>query len=153
MKKEPYGDYAKAAYRLRARMGSADQYRQMIRAQAIHENTTFGMGGPWGSPTEAAVIRNEKLIDERKAILEDLEAADRAMDLIAQRSAGGDILKALRIVYMEEPDRPLRRGEVNARAQAAAEGLYVNVATIYRWLRLARMLFAQERGLRLGHCE
>lgn len=40
-------------------------------------------------------------------------------------------------------------GEIAARAQAAAEEIHVDIATIYRWLWMARRLFAQERGLRV----
>ena len=81
--------------------------------------------------------------------MEDLEAADRAMQIIQSKPQGEGMLDALRIVYMSKPDRTMKRGEIAARAQAAAEEIHVDIATVYRWLWMARRLFAQERGLRV----
>ena len=88
-------------------------------------------------------------MEEKRAVLEDLEAADRAMQIIQSKPQGEGMLDALRIVYMSEPGRPIKRGEIAARAQAAAEEIHVDIATVYRWLWMARRLFAQERGLRV----
>ena len=150
MKQEHYRDYATAAYRIRARLGSAREYAAKIWDQAMAQNPgQEGPTGGLGNPTEAAVIAAERSLEEKRAVLEDLEAADRAMQIIRSKPQGEDMLDALRIVYMSEPDRPMQRGEIAARAQAAAEEIHVDIATIYRWLWMARRLFAQERGLRV----
>ena len=83
MKKEHYRDYATAAYRIRARLGSAREYAAKIWDQAMAQN--HGQDGPaggLGNPTEAAVIAAERSLEEKRAVLEDLEAADRAMQII-----------------------------------------------------------------------
>ena len=85
---------------------------ETLRTQAMENHGESGAGKSLGSPTEAAVIRAEKLMEEQRAVLEDLAAADRAMMKIAQRDIGHEMLAALRIVYMEDVDRPLRRGEI-----------------------------------------
>lgn len=150
MKKEHYRDYATAAYRIRARLGSAREYAAKIWDQAMVQNHgQEGPAGGLGNPTEAVVIAAEKSMEEKRAVLEDLEAADRAMQIIQSKPQGEGMLDALRIVYMSEPDRPIKRGEIAARAQAAAEEIHVDIATVYRWLWMARRLFAQERGLRV----
>lgn len=150
MKKEHYRDYATAAYRMRARLGSSLEYAAKIWDEAMMQNPgREGPAGGLGNPTEAAVIAAERSLEEKRAVLEDLAAADRAMQIIENKSQGAGMLDALRIVYMSEPDRPMKRSEIAARAQAAAEECHVDIATIYRWLWMARRLFAQERGLRV----
>ena len=48
MKKEHYRDYATAAYRMRARLGSSQAYAAKIWDQAMAQNP--GQEGPAGGP-------------------------------------------------------------------------------------------------------
>ena len=112
MIKTHYRDYATEAWRLYARLGSAEAYKRRIYSEAQQRHAEGGSGGA-GSPTEAAVLRGEAAIAEKEGVWRDLEALARAMEVNR--------------LCMEMPaDR----------------------SSVYRWLAIARKLFAQERGLR-----
>lgn len=151
MLKTHYRDYATEAYRLHARLGSAAAYKRRVLAEALARRAesggSVGSAGP-GSPTEAAVVRAEAALAETEGTIRDLEAVERAMERIGRMRGGTCILRAVREVYEAEADRPIERGEIARRVDKLSIGLPASPATIYRWLGLARKIFAEERGLR-----
>ena len=151
MLKTHYRDYATEAYRLHARLGSAAAYKRRVLAEALARRAESGGGvgsaGP-GSPTEAAVVRAEAALAETEGTIRDLEAVERAMERIGRMRGGTCILRAVREVYEIDADRPIERGEIARRVDRLSIGLPASPATIYRWLGLARKIFAEERGLR-----
>lgn len=152
MKKEHYRDYAIAAFRLYARLGSCEKYKQKLWNEAIErqqqslENSTCGIS----QPTEAAAIRAEKRLEEAVATLEDLRAVEFTFDALYEFDhGGGERVNAVELVYMLEPKRPIRRGEIEERVLMTCQTLNADRRTIYRWLADARYAFALERGLRI----
>ena len=60
-------------------------------------------------------------------------------------AAGEEIVRAVVAIYMQEPWRPLRRGEVGARAMRFALENPADRSTVFRWLDKARKLWAEFR--------
>ena len=83
----------------------------------------------------------------------------RAVDLLAcasvfaalrdprdrSNAAGEDVIRAVTAVYMQEPWRPLRRGEVGARAMRFALEYPADRSTVFRWLDKARRMWWELR--------
>lgn len=149
MKKEPYRDYATEAFRFLAREGSSSKYKQKIWNEAIEEQRRLEATGTGIScPTEAAIVKADEAVFRAKAAIKDLEAAEFARDAL-EKLRGMAAVKALKIVYMQDPDKPINRGEIEARVHSAEINLPAGDRTVYRWLALARRIFAEERGLRI----
>lgn len=147
MIKTHYRDYATEAWRLHARLGSAEAYKRRIYAEAQQRRAEGGSGGV-GSPTEAAVLRGEAAIAEKEGVWRDLEAVERAMERIASRRNGDCILRAVREVYQAHAETPLERGDVANRVIRLSIAMPASPRSIYGWLSIARDVFAEERGLR-----
>lgn len=60
-------------------------------------------------------------------------------------TAAGEILRAVREVYMAEPGRPLRRQEVTMRVRRLATERWVSERMVYFWLSQARKLYWEFR--------
>ncbi len=150
MRKTHYRDYATEAFRFLARERSAEAYRNKIWNEAIERQNQAEervMAGLSCGPTEGALMAAERAVDEVKAELADLEAAEWAAFTLGVVK-GSEAIEALRIVYMTAPDLELAPGDIHDRTVAASQKLHVGEATIYRWLGFARKLFAKKRGLR-----
>ena len=150
MKKSHYRDYATDAFRFLGAQKSSKAYREriyneMLRFQQLKESSVeTGIS----APTEAAVMRAEQAIVDAAAAIADLEAAEFALEAVRQQR-GQAAEKAVRAVYMIMPEVELERGEIEYRVIAASMYLCADRRTIYRWLALARRMFAEKRGLRL----
>lgn len=129
-KKSAVHDYAIEAFRFYAREGGPDAYACKAWQPALLDP---GAGG------QAA-----------RAALEDLRAVARTLRRLEEEDASGLAAQALRLIYMTQPDVPLRRGDIRDRISHAQFVLHASEANLYRHLARARTLFAQERGLRLG---
>jgi hypothetical protein len=57
--------------------------------------------------------------------------------------------RAVEIVYFADPQRPLEKGDIEARVHKAEIEIPASRQSVYTWLRRARKLFAIERGLRI----
>lgn len=148
MRKSPYRDYATDGYRLYAQLGGPAAYKSKLWNEAIAEHNIESARSGISNPTESAVMRAEKRIEEYEAILKDLEAADSAMRIIGRMKEGPYIAAALKMVYMKDPFINLERNVISARVTAAHTCIGASEMTIYRWLAKARLIFATERGLR-----
>lgn len=150
MKKSHYRDYATDAFRFLGAHGSSKIYREriyneMLAYQQLKESSVeTGIS----APTEAAVMRAEQAVVDAAAAIADLEAAEFALEAVRQQR-GQAAEKAVRAVYMIMPQIDLERGEIEYRVIAAAMYLNADRSTIYRWLSLARRIFAEKRGLRI----
>ena len=83
----------------------------------------------------------------------------RAVDLLACASvfaalrdrqgranaAGEEIVRAVVAIYMQEPWRPLRRGEVSRRVIRFAMEYPTDRSTVFRWLDKARRMWLEFR--------
>ncbi len=150
MKKNHYRDYATEAFRFLESRGSSSAYKEriyneMLRYQQLKESS---VESGVSAPTEAAVMRAELAVEAARAEIADLEAAEFALEAVC-KLRGETALRAVKAVYMLLPDMELSRGEIESRVIAASIYLCTGRATIYRWLALARRIFAEERGLRL----
>lgn len=74
---------------------------------------------------------------------------ERTIDKIERMSGGNQIIKVLKMVYMADPQKDLRKHDISDRVHAAEIEIPASEGSIYRWLRITRELFAKERGLRL----
>ncbi len=148
MLKTHYRDYATEAYRLHARLGSAAAYKRRVLAEALARRAESGGSAGPGSPTEAAVVRAEAALAETEGTIRDLEAVERAMERIGRMRGGTCILRAVREVYEAAPEDELGRGEIQRRVERLSMELPAGRSSIFRWLAIARRVFAEERGLR-----
>lgn len=147
MLKSHYRDYATAAFRLLAREGSADRYRNRVYNTALARRGDGGTG--LGSPTEAAIMRAEQAVYDAVATIADLEAAEYAVAALEARY-GYAARRALYMVYMAYADRELVRGEISERIHKAELEIPASERAIYKWLGYARRCFAEKRGLRIN---
>lgn len=58
-----------------------------------------------------------------------------------ENNASAEIRRAVEEVYMEHPERRLRRNEVSMRVRRVACEQYVSERVVYRWLAKARTLW------------
>ena len=64
------------------------------------------------------------------------------------RIDGQGIKQAVEIVYFTAPEQKLKRGDIIDRVRRACIELPADERTVYRYLKMARRMFAEERGLR-----
>ncbi len=60
-----------------------------------------------------------------------------------------DVIAAVRAVYFVAPRQEIERGSISARVEVFSTEYHTSVPSVYRWLRVARSLFAKVRGLRV----
>lgn len=153
IRRQHYKDYASDAFRVLGKYGSADAYRERVLAAIEQRRADLGtrIDAPIGSPTEAAIIRAEEAIDEAKATLADIEAAEKALQICAVRDQKQNtrIVTSVKAVYMLDRDRLPSHHEIMETVIACSIIVPCDRATIYRWLGFARTVFARERGLRI----
>ena len=95
-------------------------------------------------------IKDVKGAEDLRACVAVFEELKEESDM-AHRGAGrmntaaADILRAVRKVYMEEPDRPMRKLEVTMRVRRLAVESYVSERRVYEWLARARSLWWRAR--------
>jgi hypothetical protein len=149
MKKNHFRDYATEAFRFYAREGSSEEYKRAIWEDAIQKQNKHDGNRDISAPTEAAIIRAEAALRAKTSEIADLEAVEYAINVITSMDMGRYRMEALRAVYMAEPHRDPERGEISARVERAAVDIHIDPRQIYRWLRDARRIFAEARGLRV----
>ena len=143
MKTDFVRDYSTAMFRLYARTGGVKPYIKYLTDTMKTDKGSNRLA----SPTEGALIRKEALIQENAVIIMELEVIEKVLELIRQSVSGDCILKALEYVYFRDPANPIRKGEIEARVGYAERHIPASRRQIYRWLKRARVLYAEERGL------
>ena len=121
MKKDWTRDYVTEMFRLYAQAGAAEYDRLRALPGDADERCT-----PYAQDILAAGKTLDTLRDDRNTLIE----------------------RAVRAVYCVCPSRPTRRGEISERVIRFAVDFAIDQATIYRWLRTARDIAAEARGLR-----
>lgn len=139
-------DYATSAFRFYAENGkSAEKYKINLANEIIYNQQKLKSG--INNPTETAVIKHESIIEDRMAEIKDMEAVERVMDILSKMSNGREIKKAIEYVYFDT--EKIKKGSILERIHNAVIHIPASERSIFRWLKKARKLFAEERGLRL----
>lgn len=144
MKKDHIRDYATEAFRFYAKSKGKDEYIKYLMA-----DITRNKGSGVCSPTESALLSKEKIIESRASEFADIEAVDKVLLILSQTSQGYYMRKAIEMVYFKDCDEDIVKGEISGRIHYAELHIPASESQIYRWLRKARRLFAEERGLRI----
>lgn len=106
----------------------------------------FRLYASLGFPSKAQVVANKTM---RQALRLDLLAV--ADTLNALTNSGKDyICQAVSAVYFVAPTAALHKGEINLRVTKFAINNYTDERTVFRWLKEARLLCADYRGLNIG---
>ena len=136
--KDHLRDYCTEAFRFYARWGGRDAYIKSLVADLQREK-----GGGISSPTEAALVHKEQVMREYAAEIADLDAVQMVMNVCER-----DVRRAVEIVYLDKPYAQLEWGDIKQRVHKAELTIPASERNIYYWLKKARMIFAEERGLR-----
>jgi hypothetical protein len=136
-------DYATAAFDFYRRNGkSVDVYKHRLYKQALEQQQRADGSYGTSKPTEAAVMRVEKIVEEKISEIKDMEAVEKTIKIIELSRNGREILKTIDYVYFEE-------GKICEKVHIAEIGVPASERSIYRWLGKVRQIFAIERGLRI----
>ncbi|OAA94095.1 MULTISPECIES: hypothetical protein [Clostridium] len=143
-------DYATAAFRFYAKQSmSADKYKKKIYDEALEEYQRKQKGSGVSCPTEAAIMRAEKAVNKKLAEIRDMEAVELTISELRIKTQGRAIVQAIKLVYFKDVDKELKRGDIHTRVHEAELYIPASERWIYNWLREARKLFAEKRGLRI----
>ena len=138
MTKDHIRDYATDAFRFYARWGGKDNYIKALLADLQRQK-----GNGVCFPTEAALVHKEQIMKEKHAEIADLDAVEMVLQICDR-----DTCRAIEHVYFKDCDKELEWGDITRRVHYAEIHIPASQAQIYRWLKKARILFAEERGLR-----
>jgi hypothetical protein len=114
----------------------------------LEQNIEKGQGNGLSDPTVGELIARETARENHLAEILDLTAVERTFKILQTRPKGSEIIKAVQIVYMRNPDKNIKRDDVIKRVTEVALDCFVSEREVYNWLAFARELFAIERGLR-----
>lgn len=136
MKKDSVTDYAIAAFALYARYGrrSECELREYIYHRELLRHDR----------PDVAVKKAEAAVTESTALLADIAAVEKTLNLLG-RCGDPDRLKAVEAVYIS--DSGSTRRDIGDRVRAVSQKIPAAERTIFRWLREARTVFAEFRGL------
>jgi hypothetical protein len=142
-KKEWYMDYATHAFVIFASLGcpTREEFENRIRQDcynrlALHEPSFI-------------VMKANAEVSSRKPLLEDIDAVNRVLDILKKQDKQ-HIAHAIRDVYFVAPYGKPEHGVIVERVTAYAMKCPASTKAVYAWLKSARLLFAQIRGLDTG---
>lgn len=136
MKKDRVCDYATTAFALYAKYGrrSEEELRDYIYHRELLRNDR----------PDIAVKKAEAAVAESTALFDDISAVCRTLELL-KRCGDPDRLRAVELVYVT--DEGSTRRDIGDRVRAVSHKIPATERTIYRWLKEARTVFAEFRGL------
>ena len=142
-KKEWYMDYATHAFVRYANLGcpTREEYENRIRQDCY---TRFAFQEP-----SFILSKANAEVSSRIPLLEDIDAVNRVIDILRQQDKQ-HIIQAIRDVYFVNPKGKPERGVIVERVTAYAIKCPASTKAVYEWLKSARLLFAQLRGLNTG---
>lgn len=149
MRKDNIRDYATEAFRYYAACGKLtseelkQQVRERIYEQSKREIIRIG-SGTHSDSTAYAVMKAEDEILDLKAEILDIIAVEKTMKQLTPEQR-----KAVEIVYFADAGKELEKGDISRRVHKAEIEIPASSMSIYRWLKNARHIFSQERGLRI----
>lgn len=143
MQKENSRDYATEAFRYYASLGCPrfEEFREKIYLDAAKRAV--------GKDPEAAAMEADEAIKKSMPQLLDIFAVEKTIENL-ERSDKGYIIAAIEDVYFVQPNKPLKHGELTDRVRRSSFTSYTGERTVYGWLREARQMFAEIRGLRVN---
>lgn len=106
----------------------------------------FRLYASLGFPSKAQVVADKTM---HRALQLDLLAVADTLDALTS-SDKDYIRQAVCAVYFVAPTAPLQKGEINFRVTKFAINNYTDERTVFRWLKEARLLCADYRGLNIG---
>lgn len=142
-------DYATAAFRFYAKnFKSAEKFKNKIREEAIQAIEEREGKAGISKPTEAAIMRAEKAVEEKIAEIMDMEAVEKVIaELKCKRDY--EIIQAIEEVYFINPEEELNLGDIQNRVKIASLKIPASESSVYRWLKKSRQSFSEKRGLRI----
>lgn len=149
-KKDNIRDYATEAFRFYAACGrmTSAELEQMVRdriyQQSKREILRSGCGGISISPTEYVAMKAEDAVRDLKAELMDIIAVEKTLIQLNPQQR-----KAVEIVYFTDAEKDLERNDISDRVHKAELHIPASEKSVYRYLKKAREIFAEERGLRI----
>ena len=78
----------------------------------------------------------------------DLEAVRHMLDRLKSEENGPISVRCVEAVYLSDPNRIRSRGEITIRVRKVARDLGICTSYVYKALRRARCIVAEERNLR-----
>lgn len=156
MIKDHLKDYVTNAFRTYAAAGrpTYESLKESLIRDILTktENSAF-VKDSISRPTEAAIIAAEDKMDRATGRLRDLIAVIATVDVLKKRDDNDMIMRCLELVYFPNPRRELVRNEISDRVTYACTDIPCARATVYRKLKIARDVFAIERGLNVESSE
>lgn len=144
MSRDYLRDYSTEAFRFYAREGSLEKYKQKLLKEIA---SSKDKGSGISKPTEAQMIKKEKILEDKKASIKDMQAVE---DTISSFKLSNPFTyRTIEEVYFIRPNEDLYKGYIQDRVIAASINLNSDIRTIYSHLRKARLLFCINRGLRV----
>lgn len=154
MKNDNVRDYITSAFRFYARVGGYEKYKVKLATRIAERlEKSEGCGTDISKPTEAQLIKLEEQLEAYEADMLDLYAVENTRkrieksDLIYKHL----IWQVLERVYMIEPNKPIERNDITNRVIKCSNDLNISTASVYRYLAIARTMYANERGLRIDN--
>lgn len=137
MKKDRTRDYATAAFRTYAALGKP-KYEEL--KSRIYKDALSGRN------PQRALLQAEKAVCDKSALLADIMAVNRTLELLEQ-GGKGHIIAAVEAVYFVRPEIPITKKVITERVKRVAYEMPAAERSVFYWLREARLLFADIRGL------
>ena len=150
MKKDNIRDYATEAFRFYAACGklTSAELEQMVRDRIYQQSRKAVLRSGSGMPSDAtavAVMKAEDAVRDLQAEILDITAVEKTLKRLNAQQR-----KAVEIVYFTDPEKDLERNDISDRVHKAELSIPASEQSIYKWLRKARIFFAEERGLRIS---
>lgn len=145
-KKEFFMDYATHAFVRYASIGrpTREEYEQRVREDCYRRLALL--------PPDVIVNKANGEVSAREPLLKDIDAVNRVLRILAENNKH-HIADAIKAVYFTPPCQMPKRGAIVARVRRFAMEYPCSLSSAYRWLKSARLLFAQIRGLDTGSWE
>lgn len=143
-------DYATSAFRFYAAMGkiSAETIKRKIKdiiyTEAKREYFKFGAKGGHSDCVAYALERAEREIDGFASEINDIIAVENTL-----KRCDAETRKAIEIVYFTDAVEPLKKNDISDRVHKAELTIPMSERQVYYSLKKARLIFAEERGLRI----
>ncbi len=150
MKKDNIRDYATEAFRFYAACGklTSAELERMVRDRIYQQSRRAVLRSGNGMPSDAtavAVMKAEDAVRDLQAEILDITAVEKTLKRLNKQQR-----KAVEIVYFTDAEKDLEKNDISNRVHRAELEIPASEQSIYNWLRKARRIFAEERGLRIS---
>lgn len=156
MIKNPARDSFVAALRFYARLGerNADTIRDKIYSIESNQKATNNL------QIELGEVRAYKTLKALETELFDIECVEKTLSRL-EEVKGEIAVRAVKAVYMTNPNKKLKAMDITTRVDKAALELFVDSSTVNRYIAVAREIYADYHKIRtteellkyIGHFE